>query len=225
MRRFLLVPCSRSSPGRRLRCLRGPAARTSSARPPSPAGDALTVRGKVAGLGDETQINVAVTADVACVNPGNNEPKAENKGATIAEGTFPVQNGKALFSVTGTGTTQPGLQPAHDPALQQRGGHRERRQLRPGPGVRLLRHLLADSARGAPSARYDAANPAAPGGAPEPMVRSRRRLRGTALGDVGRQQRRRPECRPGVERTTANLPVSNGYVDLTITPLTWGNGG
>jgi hypothetical protein len=69
------------------------------------------VAGKVAGLGDETQINVAVTADVACVNPGNNEPKAENKGATIAEGTFPVQNGKALFSVTGTGVTSPDCSP------------------------------------------------------------------------------------------------------------------
>ena len=75
------------------------------------SGDALTVSGKVAGLGNETQINVAVTADVACVNPGNNEPKAENKGATIAEGTFPVQNGKALFSVTGTGTTSPDCSP------------------------------------------------------------------------------------------------------------------
>ena len=75
------------------------------------SGDALTVAGKVAGLGDETQINVAVTADVACVNPGSNLPKAENKGATIAEGTFPVQNGKALFSVTGTGTTSPDCSP------------------------------------------------------------------------------------------------------------------
>ena len=75
------------------------------------SGDALTVSGKVAGLGNETQINVAVTADVACLNPGNNEPKAENKGATIAEGTFPVQNGKALFSVTGTGTTSPDCSP------------------------------------------------------------------------------------------------------------------
>ena len=75
------------------------------------SGDALTVSGKVAGLGDETQINVAVTADVACINPGNNAPKAENKGATIAEGTFPVQNGKALFSVTGTGTTSPDCSP------------------------------------------------------------------------------------------------------------------
>lgn len=75
------------------------------------SGDALTVSGKVAGLGDETQINVAVTADVACVNPGNNEPKAENKGDTIAEGTFPVQNGKALFRVTGTGETSPDCSP------------------------------------------------------------------------------------------------------------------
>ena len=74
-------------------------------------GDALTVSGKVAGLGDETQINVALTADVACINPGNNEPRAENKHATIAEGTFPVQNGKALFSVTGTGTTDPDCAP------------------------------------------------------------------------------------------------------------------
>ena len=75
------------------------------------SGDAITVSGKVAGLGDETQIHVAVTADVACVNPGNNEPKAENKGATIAEGDFPVQNGKANFSVTGTGTTSPDCSP------------------------------------------------------------------------------------------------------------------
>ena len=75
------------------------------------SGDALTVSGKVAGLGAETQINVAVTADVACVNPGSNEPKAENKGDTIAEGTFPVQNGKALFRVTGTGETSPDCSP------------------------------------------------------------------------------------------------------------------
>ena len=74
-------------------------------------GDALTVSGKVAGLGNETQINVALTADVACINRGNNEPQAENKHATIAEGIFPVQNGKAIFSVTGTGTTDPDCAP------------------------------------------------------------------------------------------------------------------
>jgi hypothetical protein len=75
------------------------------------SGDAITVSGKVAGLGDETQINVSVTADVACVNPGNNEPKAENKGDVIAEGTFPVQNGRAMFRVTGTGETDPDCSP------------------------------------------------------------------------------------------------------------------
>jgi hypothetical protein len=74
-------------------------------------GDSLTVAGKVAGLGNETQIHVVVTADVQCVNPGSNEPQAENKGAVIAEGTFPVQNGKALFSVSGTGTTDPACSP------------------------------------------------------------------------------------------------------------------
>ena len=77
----------------------------------SRSGDAITVSGKVAGLGDETQITVTVTADVACVNPGNNEPKAENKDDTIAEGRFPVQNGKANFRVTGTGTTSPDCSP------------------------------------------------------------------------------------------------------------------
>jgi hypothetical protein len=77
----------------------------------SRSGDALTVSGKVAGLGDETQITVTLTGDVACVNPGNNEPQAENKGAVIASGTAPVSNGKALFSVTGTGTTDPACSP------------------------------------------------------------------------------------------------------------------
>ena len=73
--------------------------------------DELTVSGKVAGLGNETQIHVVVTADVQCVNPGNNEPQAENKGAVIAEGDFPVQNGKSLFSVSGTGVTDPDCDP------------------------------------------------------------------------------------------------------------------
>lgn len=74
-------------------------------------GDALTVSGKVAGLGNETQINVVLTADVACFNRGGNHPQAENKEAVIASGTFPVQNGKALFSVSGTGVTDPDCSP------------------------------------------------------------------------------------------------------------------
>ena len=75
------------------------------------SGDELTVKGKVAGLGAETQIHAVVSADVACINPGNNQPKAENKGSTIAEGDFPVQNGKANFSASGVGTTSPDCSP------------------------------------------------------------------------------------------------------------------
>lgn len=74
-------------------------------------GDTLTVSGKLAGLGNEEQVHVVLVADMACVNPGGNEPKAENKGATIAEGDFPVQNGKALFTLSGVGTTDPDCSP------------------------------------------------------------------------------------------------------------------
>lgn len=77
----------------------------------SRSGDNLTVSGKVAGLGNETQIHVVVTADAQCVNPGGNEPKAENKGAELASGDFPVQNGKALFSLTGSAQTDPDCSP------------------------------------------------------------------------------------------------------------------
>jgi hypothetical protein len=74
-------------------------------------GDTLTVTGKIAGLGDEDQVHVVLSADVQCVNPGNQEPQAENKGAVIAEGDFPVQNGKALFTLSGVGTTDPDCSP------------------------------------------------------------------------------------------------------------------
>jgi hypothetical protein len=74
-------------------------------------GDTLTVSGKLAGLGNEDQVHVVLTADVACVNPGGNEPQAENKGATIAEGSFPVQSGKADFSLSGVGVTDPACNP------------------------------------------------------------------------------------------------------------------
>jgi hypothetical protein len=75
------------------------------------SGDALTVSGKVAGLGNETQIKVTLTADVQCRNRGGNNPAAENKQAVIATGTFPVQNGQATFTLTGTGVTDPACNP------------------------------------------------------------------------------------------------------------------
>jgi hypothetical protein len=70
-------------------------------------GNTLTVTGKEAGLGDEDQVHLVLSADAACVNPGDNKPRAENKQATLAEGDFPVQNGKAYFTLSGTATFDP----------------------------------------------------------------------------------------------------------------------
>src|SRR5215475_7204668 len=39
------------------------------------SGNTLTVDGKEAGLGDEDQITVVVTADALCINSGGNHPR------------------------------------------------------------------------------------------------------------------------------------------------------
>ena len=77
----------------------------------SASGDTLTVSGKEAGLGDEAQVHVVLTATALCINGGGNHPKAVNKGSFSAEGDFPVQNGKADFSLTVTATFQPDCTP------------------------------------------------------------------------------------------------------------------
>jgi hypothetical protein len=74
-------------------------------------GNSLTVSGKEAGLGDEDQVHIVVTATAACINPGQHHPKAANKESVSAEGLFPVQNGKADFSLTVTATFQPNCTP------------------------------------------------------------------------------------------------------------------
>jgi hypothetical protein len=75
------------------------------------SGDSLTVSGKEAGLGNETQVHIVVTADALCINGGGKHPKAVNKTSVSAEGDFPVQNGKANFSLTLTATFQPDCVP------------------------------------------------------------------------------------------------------------------
>jgi len=75
------------------------------------AGDTLTVSGKEAGLGNEDQVHIVLTATANCVNPGGNEPQAANKESVSAEGDFPVQNGKALFTLSVTATFQPSCSP------------------------------------------------------------------------------------------------------------------
>jgi hypothetical protein len=77
----------------------------------STSGTTLTVSGKEAGLGDELQVHIVVNATAECINPGSNHPKAANKESVSGEGTFPVQNGKADFSVQVTATFQPDCTP------------------------------------------------------------------------------------------------------------------
>jgi hypothetical protein len=77
----------------------------------SRSGDTLTVAGKEAGLGDLLQVHIEVTATALCINGGGNHPKAVNKADLTAEGDFPVQNGKADFSLSLTATFQPECSP------------------------------------------------------------------------------------------------------------------
>jgi hypothetical protein len=75
------------------------------------SGSTATVSGKVAGLGNETQIHVTAEAEVACLNPGEQFPQAENKQTVGAAGDFPVQNGKATFDLTLNAVFQPKCSP------------------------------------------------------------------------------------------------------------------
>jgi hypothetical protein len=75
------------------------------------SGATLTASGKEAGLGDEAQVHIVLTATASCVNPGNNKPQAANKQTLTAEGDFPVQNGKADFTLSVTAAFQPSCSP------------------------------------------------------------------------------------------------------------------
>jgi hypothetical protein len=75
------------------------------------SGNSLTVSGKEAGLGNEPQVHIVITASASCVNPGDNHPKAANKVSVSAQGDFPVQNGRATFTLTLTPTFQPDCTP------------------------------------------------------------------------------------------------------------------
>lgn len=74
-------------------------------------GNALEISGKEAGLGNETQVHIVLSATAACINPGGNHPKAANKESITAEGDFPVQNGKALFQLSAEAHFQPECSP------------------------------------------------------------------------------------------------------------------
>jgi 3',5'-cyclic AMP phosphodiesterase CpdA len=57
-------------------------------------GDTLTVSGKEAGLGDEAQVHIVVTAAALCINGGGNHPKAVNKEDVSSEGDFPSRTAR-----------------------------------------------------------------------------------------------------------------------------------
>ena len=73
--------------------------------------DTLSVSGKEAGLGDESQIHVVLSATALCINNGGHHPKAVNKTSVNAAGDFPVQNGKADFTLNVTAAFQPECSP------------------------------------------------------------------------------------------------------------------
>lgn len=75
------------------------------------SGNTLTVVGKEAGLGNESQVHIVVTATAQCVNPGGQAPSAANKQTFSAAGDFPVQNGKAEFSLSLTAVLSPDCTP------------------------------------------------------------------------------------------------------------------
>ena len=75
------------------------------------SGSSLVLTGKEAGLGDEQQVSIEFNASASCINPGDNHPKAANKESVSATGTFPVQNGKADFTLNLTATFQPECAP------------------------------------------------------------------------------------------------------------------
>jgi hypothetical protein len=78
------------------------------------ADGSLTISGKEAGLGSEDQVHIVVDATAECINGGGNHPKAVNKEGVTGAGDFPVQNGKAYYSVT---LYPPAFQPPCDPPM------------------------------------------------------------------------------------------------------------
>jgi hypothetical protein len=71
----------------------------------------LTVSFKEAGLGNEAQVHVVLSATALCINNGGKHPKAVNKESVSSAGDFPVQNGKAEGTLSLTATFQPDCSP------------------------------------------------------------------------------------------------------------------
>lgn len=77
----------------------------------SRSGNTLTVNFKEAGLGNEPQVHIVLSATALCINNGGKHPKAVNKTSVSAANDFPVQNGKAEGTLSVTATFQPDCSP------------------------------------------------------------------------------------------------------------------
>jgi hypothetical protein len=77
----------------------------------SRSGNTLSVTFKEAGLGNEPQVHVVLSATALCINGGGKHPKAVNKESVSAADDFPVQNGKAEGTLSVTAVFQPDCSP------------------------------------------------------------------------------------------------------------------
>jgi hypothetical protein len=84
----------------------------------------LTVSGKEAGLGDEEQIHVELSATALCINPGDKHPRATNKMDVTAAGDFPRAERQGGLDTVRDGNNAARLLAADDRRLHQRRGHR-----------------------------------------------------------------------------------------------------
>lgn len=82
--------------------------------------DSIIVSGKEAGLGNETQVHIEVTATAECINHGAKHPKADNKESVSAEGDFPVQNGEGGVLADSDGQFRTGMQSPDDGHILER---------------------------------------------------------------------------------------------------------
>jgi len=77
----------------------------------SRSGNTLSVTFKEAGLGNEAQVHVVLSATALCINNGGKHPKAVNKTSVSSANDFPVQNGRAEGTLSVTATFQPNCSP------------------------------------------------------------------------------------------------------------------
>jgi hypothetical protein len=99
-------------------------------------GNTLVVEGKEAGLGNEEQVDIVVTATAECINKGEKHPKAANKESLSEEGTFPRPERQGELLAVRDRVVPAGMCAPDDGRLLKR--HRRRRDQRHLQGLRQL---------------------------------------------------------------------------------------